>query len=249
MTRFSYLLGAWHASDPRAGSMQLLDSATRVFIARGYRRTQMADVAREMGVSAGALYGYVESKEALFHLLIDRAFTGAPAEPPGAAGADAGPRRDAGAAARAPGARDRAAASRRRERARARRPIPAQRARRGAGRALRPDRAHARRDGAHRALGARHAEPRDPVLRRGAARPDRALDALPREADPRRPAAPRARPGRRSRAWSSRRSPGSRATVCAIPTRRRSTTRPRAPRRWTSCSPGSSPPATRGAQQ
>jgi len=61
---------------------RLLDAATRVFVARGYRRTQMADVAREMGVSAGALYGYVESKEALFHLLVDRAFTGAPAEPP-----------------------------------------------------------------------------------------------------------------------------------------------------------------------
>lgn len=61
---------------------RLLDAATRVFIARGYRRTQMADVAREMGVSAGALYGYVESKEALFHLLVDRAFTGRPAEPP-----------------------------------------------------------------------------------------------------------------------------------------------------------------------
>lgn len=61
---------------------QLLDCATRVFIEKGYRRTQMADVAREMGVSAGTLYGYVEGKEALFHLLIDRAFTGAPALPP-----------------------------------------------------------------------------------------------------------------------------------------------------------------------
>lgn len=61
---------------------QLLDSAARVFVAQGYRRTQMADVAREMGVSAGALYGYVESKEALFHLLIDRAFTGAVADAP-----------------------------------------------------------------------------------------------------------------------------------------------------------------------
>jgi len=53
---------------------ELLASATRVFTARGYRRSQMADVAREMGVSPGTLYGYVESKEALFHLLIDRAF-------------------------------------------------------------------------------------------------------------------------------------------------------------------------------
>lgn len=61
---------------------QLLDCATRVFTDKGYRGTQMADVARAMGVSAGALYGYVESKEALFHLLVDRAFTGAAAVAP-----------------------------------------------------------------------------------------------------------------------------------------------------------------------
>jgi AcrR family transcriptional regulator len=34
----------------------------------------MADVAREMGVSAGTLYRYVTGKEALFHLVVDRAF-------------------------------------------------------------------------------------------------------------------------------------------------------------------------------
>jgi AcrR family transcriptional regulator len=53
---------------------QLIASAIKVFTARGYRRTQMADVAREMGVSPGTLYNYVASKEALFHLLIERAF-------------------------------------------------------------------------------------------------------------------------------------------------------------------------------
>lgn len=53
---------------------QLIESAIKVFTIRGYRRTQMADVAREMGVSPGTLYNYVESKEALFHLLIERAF-------------------------------------------------------------------------------------------------------------------------------------------------------------------------------
>ena len=44
----------------------LLECATRVFIAQGYRRTQMADVARAMGVAKGTVYLYVESKEALF---------------------------------------------------------------------------------------------------------------------------------------------------------------------------------------
>src|SRR5215468_11219792 len=61
---------------------QLIASAIKVFTARGYRRTQMADVAREMGVSPGTLYNYVESKEALFHLLIERAFRADHAAPP-----------------------------------------------------------------------------------------------------------------------------------------------------------------------
>ncbi len=48
---------------------QLVDCATRVFIAQGYRRTQMADVADALGVAKGTLYLYVESKEALFDLV------------------------------------------------------------------------------------------------------------------------------------------------------------------------------------
>jgi AcrR family transcriptional regulator len=47
---------------------QLVDCATQVFIERGYRRTQMADVAEAMGVAKGTLYLYVASKEALFDL-------------------------------------------------------------------------------------------------------------------------------------------------------------------------------------
>jgi len=35
----------------------------------------MADIAREMGVSQGLLYNYVESKEALFYLVVDRGLT------------------------------------------------------------------------------------------------------------------------------------------------------------------------------
>ena len=44
----------------------LLACATRVFIAQGYRRTQIADIARALGVAKGTVYLYVESKEALF---------------------------------------------------------------------------------------------------------------------------------------------------------------------------------------
>ncbi len=43
-----------------------------MFARRGYRRTQMADVAGEMGVSPGNLYNYVEGKDALFYLVLRR---------------------------------------------------------------------------------------------------------------------------------------------------------------------------------
>src|SRR5262245_33551080 len=48
---------------------RLVDCATEVFIAQGYRRTQMADVAKALGVAKGTLYLYVESKDALFDLV------------------------------------------------------------------------------------------------------------------------------------------------------------------------------------
>src|SRR5919197_1097833 len=60
---------------PADGLDQVIAAALRVFADKGYRRTQMSDVAREMRVAPGTLYGYVESKDALFHLVVDRAFT------------------------------------------------------------------------------------------------------------------------------------------------------------------------------
>src|SRR5215475_5549214 len=45
-------------------------AATDVFLQKGYKRTQMADVTDALGLSAGAIYRYVESKEALFDLVV-----------------------------------------------------------------------------------------------------------------------------------------------------------------------------------
>ena len=50
------------------------------FVARGYRLTQMADVAEALGVAKGTVYGYVESKEALFDAAVRFADT-PPADP------------------------------------------------------------------------------------------------------------------------------------------------------------------------
>ena len=49
---------------------KLIEAATQTFIAQGYRRAQMADVAEALGVAKGTLYGYVESKAALFDAAI-----------------------------------------------------------------------------------------------------------------------------------------------------------------------------------
>jgi len=50
------------------------EAATRVFGRLGYQRTHMAEVAAEAGLSAGAVYTYVESKDALFYLVFAHAF-------------------------------------------------------------------------------------------------------------------------------------------------------------------------------
>ena len=50
----------------------IADAALDVFLRTGYRRARMADVARAAGVSPGLLYSYAESKEALFHLVLQR---------------------------------------------------------------------------------------------------------------------------------------------------------------------------------
>lgn len=53
-------------STPPTRLRDLIDVAAEVFIANGYRRTQMETVADALGVAKGTLYAYVESKEALF---------------------------------------------------------------------------------------------------------------------------------------------------------------------------------------
>jgi AcrR family transcriptional regulator len=71
------------ADDPRAARLnEIVEAAVRVFSRRSYRRAQMADVAKEMGVSPGTLYNYFESKEALFHLIVEHRFRDEPLPPP-----------------------------------------------------------------------------------------------------------------------------------------------------------------------
>ncbi|WP_421863941.1 TetR/AcrR family transcriptional regulator [Parvibaculum sp.] len=59
----------------------IAEAAITCFTDLGIRRTQMADVARVAGVSSGALYLYVSSKEALFHLAILKVCGPVPRQP------------------------------------------------------------------------------------------------------------------------------------------------------------------------
>ena len=63
---------------PPARFDALVRAATLVFLRQGYRRTQMSDVAAELGVAKGTLYLYVESKEALFEQALLHADRAAP---------------------------------------------------------------------------------------------------------------------------------------------------------------------------
>jgi AcrR family transcriptional regulator len=61
---------------PRPSAMdrvpELIRAAVKVFADKGYRATQMADVAAEMGVAPASLYNYVDGKEGLFALCLER---------------------------------------------------------------------------------------------------------------------------------------------------------------------------------
>jgi AcrR family transcriptional regulator len=67
---------------PAKRFQQLVEAATRIFIAQGYRRTQMADIASAMSLGKGTLYGYVESKAALFLLAVEHCDDRNPMEVP-----------------------------------------------------------------------------------------------------------------------------------------------------------------------
>lgn len=49
---------------------ELVEAAFDVFCRQGFERSQVADVAKVMGVAVGTVYLYVESKEALFDLVV-----------------------------------------------------------------------------------------------------------------------------------------------------------------------------------
>jgi AcrR family transcriptional regulator len=77
------------AAEKSARRTEILSAAKEVFADRGYEATTIADIARAAGLSYGSVYWYFESKESLFHALmqaeahalrehVNLAMTGAP---------------------------------------------------------------------------------------------------------------------------------------------------------------------------
>jgi AcrR family transcriptional regulator len=56
--------------DP-AKRRQIIDGASRVFLAQGFDAASMGAIAREAGVSKGTLYVYFKSKEELFEAIVE----------------------------------------------------------------------------------------------------------------------------------------------------------------------------------
>src|SRR5262245_43019487 len=56
--------------DP-AKRRQIIDGASRMFLAQGFDAASMGAIAREAGVSKGTLYVYFKSKEELFEAIVE----------------------------------------------------------------------------------------------------------------------------------------------------------------------------------
>jgi AcrR family transcriptional regulator len=61
---------------------ELVLAGAQAFARKGYRQTQIADIARDLGVSPGNLYNYVDSKDALFHLVLRHGLGERPTDAP-----------------------------------------------------------------------------------------------------------------------------------------------------------------------
>ena len=57
--------------NPDERKQEILDAAVRVFARKGYERTSIADIAKEIGISQGLCYRYYKSKEEMYDAAVD----------------------------------------------------------------------------------------------------------------------------------------------------------------------------------
>ena len=60
------------SDDESAKRRQIIDGASKVFLAQGFDAASMNDIARAAGVSKGTLYVYFDNKEELFEAIVEQ---------------------------------------------------------------------------------------------------------------------------------------------------------------------------------
>ena len=58
--------------DPDTRKEEILSGALRVFAKKGYDKTTISDIAKELGISQGLCYRYYASKEAIYDAALDK---------------------------------------------------------------------------------------------------------------------------------------------------------------------------------
>ena len=58
--------------EPEVRRQEILDTAMKLFYEKGYEKTSITDIAREMGVAQGLCYRYFSSKEMIFDSALDQ---------------------------------------------------------------------------------------------------------------------------------------------------------------------------------
>ena len=57
--------------DPDTRKQEILIGALQVFARKGYDKTTISDIAKELGISQGLCYRYYESKEAIYDAALE----------------------------------------------------------------------------------------------------------------------------------------------------------------------------------
>ena len=60
------------SKDPAERKQEIIETAMRLFCEKGYEKTSISDIAREMNVAQGLCYRYFPSKEALFDTAVEQ---------------------------------------------------------------------------------------------------------------------------------------------------------------------------------
>ena len=59
------------SKEPEARKQEILETAMKLFAEKGYEKTSISDIAKEIGVAQGLCYRYFPSKDILFQTAVN----------------------------------------------------------------------------------------------------------------------------------------------------------------------------------